>query len=78
MVINWRSDSFPLRAPRCGVITDGLYEWTGPKTARQPHWFHRPDHGLVVLAGLWKMQEQPFGERRQERHPAVSRGALLM
>ncbi len=37
IVINWRSESFPPRAPRCGVITDGFYEWSGPKEARQPH-----------------------------------------
>ena len=61
IVINWRSESFPPRAPRCGVITDGFYEWSGPKEARQPHWFHRPDHGLVILAGMWKMQEQKDG-----------------
>ena len=58
MLINWRSESFPPRSPRCGVITDGFYEWSGPKDARQPHWFHRPDHALVVLAGMWKMQQQ--------------------
>jgi len=60
-VINWRSESFPPQAPRCGVITDGFYEWGGPKTARQPNWFHRPDHGLLILAGLWKMQKQRNG-----------------
>jgi putative SOS response-associated peptidase YedK len=38
------------------VITDGFYEWAGPKEARQPYWFHRPDHGLVMLAGMWKWQ----------------------
>jgi len=59
--INWRSESFPQKAPRCGVITDGFYEWSGPKNACQPHWFHRPDHALVILAGMWKMQEQPEG-----------------
>jgi len=31
LMINWRSESFPPRAPRCAVITDGFYEWTGPK-----------------------------------------------
>ena len=61
IVINWRSESFPPRSPRCGVITDGFYEWSGPKEARQPHWFHRPDHALVILAGMWKMQEQKEG-----------------
>lgn len=45
LLINWRAESFPPRAPRCGVITDGFYEWGGPKTARQPHWFHRRDIG---------------------------------
>jgi putative SOS response-associated peptidase YedK len=61
MVINWRSEGFPPGSPRCGVITDGFYEWSGPKDARQPHWFHRPDHALVVLAGMWKMQPQRDG-----------------
>ena len=61
LAINWRSESFPPKAPRCGVITDGFYEWTGPKTARQPQWFHRPDHGLVIMAGLWKWQRNPGG-----------------
>ena len=61
LLINWRSESFPPKAPRCGVITDGFYEWSGPKTARRPHWFHRPDHGLVVIAGLWKWQQNAEG-----------------
>ena len=26
-----------------------------------PHCFHRPDYGLVVLAGMWKMQQQRDG-----------------
>lgn len=61
LLINWRSESFPPKAPRCGLITDGFYEWSGPKNARQPHWFHRPDHGLVVMAGLWKWQRNAEG-----------------
>jgi putative SOS response-associated peptidase YedK len=61
LTINWRSESFPPKAPRCGVITDGFYEWTGPKNARQPYWFHRPDHGLVVMAGLWKWRRSAEG-----------------
>jgi putative SOS response-associated peptidase YedK len=59
LTINWRSESFPPRAPRCAVVTDGFYEWGGPKEARQPYWFHRPDHALVMLAGMWKWQELP-------------------
>jgi putative SOS response-associated peptidase YedK len=65
LTINWRSESFPPKAPRCGVITDGFYEWTGPKTERQPHWFHRPDHGLLVMAGLWKWQRSAEGSVSQ-------------
>jgi putative SOS response-associated peptidase YedK len=61
LTINWRSESFPPKAPRCAIITDGFYEWSGPKEARQPHWFHRPDHALVILAGMWKWQELPEG-----------------
>jgi putative SOS response-associated peptidase YedK len=38
---------------RCGVAADGFFEWTGDKKARQPLWFHRPDRGLFVFAGLW-------------------------
>ena len=34
-------DAFQKR--RCVVPADGFFEWTGPKTARQPTWFHRED-----------------------------------
>ena len=61
LTINWRAESFPPRAPRCTVITDGFYEWSGPQAARQPYWFHRTDHALVLLAGLWKWQQLPEG-----------------
>ncbi len=39
---------------RCVVPADGFFEWTGPKTARQPLWFHRPDNGLLLFAGLYE------------------------
>jgi putative SOS response-associated peptidase YedK len=78
LVINWRSESFPRRAPRCGVITDGFYEWSGPKTARQPHWFHRPDHGLVVMAGVWKWQRSAEGSVSQVFVILTTRANALM
>jgi putative SOS response-associated peptidase YedK len=78
MLINWRSESFPPRAPRCGVIADGFQEWSGPKEARQPHWFHRPDYRLVILAGLWKMQEQRDGTFIQAFVILTSRANALM
>ena len=78
LVINWRSESFPPRAPRCGVITDGFYEWSGPKEARQPHWFHRPDHALVILAGMWKMQQRTEGGFIQSFAVLTTRANALM
>ena len=39
---------------RCGVMTDGFFEWTGPKPQRRPLWFRRHDGGPMVLAGLYR------------------------
>ena len=39
---------------RCVVPADGFFEWTGPKENRQPIWFHRPDGGLILFAGLYE------------------------
>ena len=61
--INARSEDVPRRRAyraawekrrRCLVPADGFFEWTGPKTARRPVWFHRPEGGLVLLAGLYE------------------------
>lgn len=38
---------------RCLVPADGFFEWVGPKEARQPIWFHRPDNAIFFLAGLY-------------------------
>lgn len=35
---------------RCVVPVDGFFEWDGA----QPYWLHRPDGGLLLLAGLWE------------------------
>lgn len=40
---------------RCVVPVDGFFEWQGA----QPYWYHRPDGGLLLLAGLW--EEGPPG-----------------
>jgi putative SOS response-associated peptidase YedK len=51
-------DAFQRR--RCVVPADGFFEWTGPKTARQPTWFHRADSGLLLFAGLYEAwQKEP-------------------
>jgi putative SOS response-associated peptidase YedK len=47
------------RIGRCLVPADGFYEWMGPARARRPHWYHRPDGALLLLAGLCR--EEPGG-----------------
>ncbi len=53
-------DAFEKR--RCIVPADGFFEWTGPKTARLPLWFHRPDGGLLYFAGLYESWQPKPGE----------------
>jgi putative SOS response-associated peptidase YedK len=67
-VINARSETVTniphfreaFRERRCVVPADGFYEWTGPKNARRPIWFHAPS-GLLLLAGLYT--EKTPGEK---------------
>ena len=51
------------RQRRCVVPADGFYEWTGPKTKRQPLWIHPRAGGLMLFAGLYETwypkREQP-------------------
>jgi putative SOS response-associated peptidase YedK len=47
---------------RCVIPADGFFEWTGPKNARQPLWFHRADRGLLLFAGLYEYWRQPGGD----------------
>ncbi len=59
--INARSETLDTRAAysksfrerRCLVPADGFFEWTGPKKARRPIWFHKPDGDLLLFAGLY-------------------------
>ncbi len=46
------SEAFQQR--RCVVPADAFYEWTGPKTKRQPLWIHPRDGGLLLFAGLYE------------------------
>jgi putative SOS response-associated peptidase YedK len=45
-------DAFKKR--RCIIPADGFFEWTGPRNARRPLWFHRRDEGLLLFAGLYE------------------------
>jgi putative SOS response-associated peptidase YedK len=45
-------DAFQKR--RCLVPADGYFEWVKSNGARQPVWFHRPDGGLILFAGLYE------------------------
>ena len=53
-------DAFEKR--RCVVPADGFFEWTGPKEARRPFWFHRPDGRIVLFAGLYESWQATPGE----------------
>jgi putative SOS response-associated peptidase YedK len=46
---------------RCVVPVDGFFEWTGPKTARSPTWFHREDARLLLFAGLYEAWQKERG-----------------
>ena len=50
-------DAFARR--RCLVPADGFFEWRGAKDARQPFWFHPPDDGLLLFAGLYESWRNP-------------------
>jgi putative SOS response-associated peptidase YedK len=39
---------------RCVVPADGFYEWRTTADGRQPLWIHRPDGGLLLMAGLYE------------------------
>ena len=47
------------QARRCAIPADGFFEWTGRKGAKQPIWFHRPEGGLLLFAGLYEDWRDP-------------------
>jgi putative SOS response-associated peptidase YedK len=53
-------DAFKKR--RCAVPADGFFEWTGPKTARRPIWFHREGGQILLFAGLYEAWQKKPGE----------------
>lgn len=55
----WRS---VLKSRRCIIPASGFYEWTGPKSARIPHYFTAPDGRPLAFAGLWDNWRDPESE----------------
>lgn len=43
-----------MRHRRCLVPTDGFYEWTGEKGAKQPHLIRPKGGGLMAMAGVFE------------------------
>ncbi|NJL84440.1 MAG: SOS response-associated peptidase [Chloroflexaceae bacterium] len=48
-----------LQGQRCLILADGFYEWQGPKSPKQPHYFHLPERSLFAFAGLWDTWRSP-------------------
>lgn len=60
---------------RCAVPFDGWYEWSGPKSARQPHWIHRGDESPFLFAGLWELWTPPDGAEPLATFTILTAGA---
>lgn len=54
----WRG---AFKSRRCIIPASGFYEWTGPKSARVPHYFSTPDGRPLGFAGLWDNWRDPEG-----------------
>ena len=61
--INARAEQLAQRRPfreafeerRCVIPADGFFEWTGDAKSRRPTWYHRPDRGVFLFAGLYEV-----------------------
>ena len=51
-----------LRHRRCLVPASGYYEWKRQGSGKVPHLIHRPDSGLLALAGIWEEWRTPGDE----------------
>jgi putative SOS response-associated peptidase YedK len=47
------------RGRRCLIPVDGFFEFTGPKGAKQPHYFKPKDDRIMAFAGLWESWRGP-------------------
>ncbi len=60
---------------RCAVPADGFFEWVGAKEARRPMWFHAPDSGLMLFAGLYESWRDPKTEARMRTFTILTTNA---
>lgn len=60
---------------RCAVPADGFFEWIGTKEARRPIWFHAPDGGLMLFAGLYESWRDPKTEAWMRTFTILTTGA---
>jgi putative SOS response-associated peptidase YedK len=67
-----------LKSRRCVVPADGFFEWVGARDARRPLWFHRPDGGLLLFAGLYESwQPSPDAWQRTFTIMTTSSNSLM-
>lgn len=52
------------KSKRCLVPTQGYFEWTGEKGAKQKWLFTLKESEFMILAGLWDTWQSPTGEVR--------------
>jgi len=74
MVTNARDESLlnpdkpmfkePAQKRRCGIFSDGFYEWAKFGSQRIPHYFFLRNHEPYVFAGIYEPPAVPNGPRR--------------
>jgi len=63
----------PFKRQRCLVPCDGFYEWKPVGRVKQPYYIHKPDQGLLALAGIWERWEG--GDAPIESFSIITTGA---
>lgn len=67
---------------RCLILADGYYEWKKTADGKQPYLFHRSDHQVFLLAGLWATNDKvaadgPGAAIAETPRPAVQTCTVL-
>lgn len=61
------------KARRCLIPASGFYEWSGPTSARQPHYIHSSDGSPLTFAGLW----ETWWDRAQPEAPPIETCTII-